>query len=71
MYVLSFCLLSCIQSVSINEFLKPPEGQRYYSGGRGRGRDRGGQRGYGGNAASNVRAPAIEDTKQFPTLGGK
>lgn len=58
------------KAVSINEFLKPAEGERYY-GGRGRGRGRGG-RGYsGGNSVDNVEAPAIEDPGQFPSLGGK
>ncbi|XP_022843545.1 RGG repeats nuclear RNA binding protein A-like [Olea europaea var. sylvestris] len=61
------------KSVSINEFLKPPEGDRYYTpGGRGRGRGRGSRGGYnGGGEMSNVKAPAIEDPGQFPTLGGK
>ncbi|KAL7158401.1 hypothetical protein ABFS83_02G140800 [Erythranthe nasuta] len=62
------------KSVSINEFLKPAEGERHYSsGGRGRGRGRGsrGGGGYGGEGNENVRAPAIEDPGQFPTLGGK
>ncbi|KAJ8447264.1 hypothetical protein Cgig2_013041 [Carnegiea gigantea] len=62
------------KSVSINEFLKPAEGERYY-GGRGRG-GRGGRGsrggGYtGGNRNFNVTAPAIEDPGQFPTLGAK
>ncbi|KAE8672221.1 Alpha/beta-Hydrolases superfamily protein [Hibiscus syriacus] len=51
-------------SVSINEFLKPAEGE-YYGHGRGRGGPR------GGNTASNVSASAIEDPGQFPALGGK
>ncbi|KAK4416075.1 RGG repeats nuclear RNA binding protein A [Sesamum alatum] len=63
------------KAVSINEFLKPAEGERYYNpGGRGRGRGRGGSRGGysgGGNETSNVKAPSIEDPGQFPTLGGK
>ncbi|KAH6793852.1 hypothetical protein C2S52_004329 [Perilla frutescens var. hirtella] len=62
------------KSVSINEFLKPAEGERYYNpGGRGRGRGRGPRGGgyAGGNDRSNVQAPAIEDPGQFPTLGGK
>ncbi|KAF4350467.1 hypothetical protein F8388_005077 [Cannabis sativa] len=63
------------KSVSINEFLKPAEGERYFtSGGRGRGRGRGGSRGGGfaGNyQSSNVSAPSIEDPGHFPTLGGK
>ncbi|KAL0289837.1 UNVERIFIED_CONTAM: RGG repeats nuclear RNA binding protein A [Sesamum calycinum] len=61
------------KAVSINEFLKPAEGERYYNpGGRGRGRGRGSRGGYsGGNEVSNVKAPSIEDPGQFPTLGGK
>ncbi|CAK7347750.1 unnamed protein product [Dovyalis caffra] len=60
------------KSVSINEFLKPAEGERYYgSGGRSRGRGRG-ARGFGNrDGMSNVQAPSIEDPGQFPTLGGK
>ncbi|CAL5195277.1 unnamed protein product [Lathyrus oleraceus] len=64
------------KALSINEFLKPAEGEKYYSpggrGGRGRG-GRGGSRGgggYVGNAYSNAPAPSIEDPGQFPTLGG-
>ncbi|KAH7514239.1 hypothetical protein FEM48_Zijuj11G0067600 [Ziziphus jujuba var. spinosa] len=61
-----------LSSVSINEFLKPAEGERYYSsGGRGRGRGRGSRGGFGGYAAGNAAAPSIEDPGQFPTLGGK
>ncbi|KAJ6400265.1 hypothetical protein OIU84_015836 [Salix udensis] len=62
------------KSVSINEFLKPAEGERYYdSGSRSRGRGRGrGARGFGNrDGMSNVPAPSIEDPGQFPTLGGK
>lgn len=64
------------KSVSINEFLKPAEGERFYSpGGRGRGRGRGSRGGFGGSNRSNVGygagAPAIEDQQQFPSLGGK
>lgn len=66
------------KSVSINEFLKPAEGERYYSpGGRGRGRgrgrgDRGGFRGgYSPREAAATPAPAIQDQAQFPSLGGK
>ena len=58
-----------MQSVSINEFLKPADGSDgyYRRGGRGRGRGRGGYGGgYGMNHAS---APSIEDPNQFPTLG--
>lgn len=70
------------KSLSINEFLKPAEGERYYSGGRGRGR--GGSRGGGGGGRFNQgggggggsssyapEAPKIEDPSHFPTLGGK
>ncbi|XP_062175327.1 RGG repeats nuclear RNA binding protein A-like [Alnus glutinosa] len=63
------------KSLSINEFLKPAEGERYYNpGGRGRGRgrgSRGGFGGFGGHASSNVTAPSIQDPSQFPTLGAK
>ncbi|XP_058737536.1 RGG repeats nuclear RNA binding protein A-like [Vicia villosa] len=64
------------KSVSINEFLKPAEGEGYYNqGGRGgRGRSRGTRGGFGGfrgNSTSNVPAPSIEDPGHFPTLGGK
>ncbi|XP_047949432.1 RNA-binding protein FUS-like [Salvia hispanica] len=62
------------KAVSINEFLKPAEGEKYYSpGGRGRGRGRGGRGGgFGGPSDRNTfQAPAIEDPGQFPTLGGK
>lgn len=62
------------KSVSINEFLKPAEGEKFYNtGGRGRGRGRG-SRGYGiggRDGMSNVPAPSIEDPSHFPTLGGK
>ncbi|XP_006654864.1 RGG repeats nuclear RNA binding protein A-like [Oryza brachyantha] len=67
------------KSLSINEFLKPAEGERYYnpSGrGRGRGRGRGEHRGFYGGFNGNggrrhASAPAIEDQAQFPSLGGK
>ncbi|KAJ9171170.1 hypothetical protein P3X46_014568 [Hevea brasiliensis] len=60
------------KSVSINEFLKPAEGERYYSpGGRGRGRGRGARGFSNRDTMSNVAAPSIEDRGQFPTLGGK
>ncbi|GAB4861986.1 hypothetical protein Ancab_037240 [Ancistrocladus abbreviatus] len=64
------------KSVSINEFLKPAEGEKYYSPGgrgRGRGRGRGSRGGYGGiNMATGVAAaPSIEDPGQFPTLSAK
>ncbi|KAE8661844.1 phospholipase A(1) DAD1 [Hibiscus syriacus] len=57
--------------VSINEFLKPAEGERYYGTGRGRGRGRGPRGEHGSNTASNVPAPSIEDPGHFPSLGGK
>lgn len=68
-----------MQSLSINEFLKPAEGERYFThggrSGRGRGRgSRGGGDGGGFNstsAISSAKAPSIEDHGQFPTLGGK
>ncbi|KAK1372314.1 Hyaluronan/mRNA-binding protein [Heracleum sosnowskyi] len=56
------------KALSINEFLKPAEGEKYYGPGRGRGRGRGPRGGYSGN---NVPAPIIEDQHQFPTLGAK
>lgn len=60
---------------SINEFLKPAEGENYYrGGGRGRGGRGGrGRGGFGGNGGNNYSAPApkIEDVGQFPSLGGK
>ncbi|KAA8520433.1 hypothetical protein F0562_014689 [Nyssa sinensis] len=60
------------KSVSINEFLKPAEGERYSPGGRGRGRGRGPRGGFsGGSTVSSVEAPPIEDPGHFPTLGGK
>uniref|UniRef100_A0A0D9V2M7 Hyaluronan/mRNA-binding protein domain-containing protein n=1 Tax=Leersia perrieri TaxID=77586 RepID=A0A0D9V2M7_9ORYZ len=64
------------KSLSINEFLKPAEGERYYSpGGRGRGRGRGrGDRGGfrdGYSSRGPVAAPAIEDQAQFPSLAGR
>ncbi|GAB4858089.1 hypothetical protein Ancab_015991 [Ancistrocladus abbreviatus] len=62
------------KSVSINEFLKPAEGEAYYrSGGRGRGRGGRGPRGgfSEGNSMSHVSAPSIEDPGQFPSLGAK
>lgn len=59
------------KSMSINEFLKPAEGETYYRpGGRGRGRgSRGRGGGYGGGYSNDVRAPSIEDPSQFPSLG--
>ncbi|XP_072978021.1 RGG repeats nuclear RNA binding protein A-like [Typha angustifolia] len=62
------------KSLSINEFLKPAEGERYH-GGRGRGRGRGDRApfrgGFGGGTRGPAAAPSIEDQEQFPTLGGK
>lgn len=61
-----------LQSVSINEFLKPAEGERYFNpSGRGRGRGRGSRGGYGGSTSGIAAAPKIEDPGQFPSLGGK
>ncbi|GJS32611.1 RGG repeats nuclear RNA binding protein A-like protein [Tanacetum coccineum] len=62
------------KSLSINEFLKPAEGEKYYNpGGRGRGRGRGSRGGGygGGNRVNDLAAPAIEDVGQFPSLGVK
>ncbi|KAD1105216.1 hypothetical protein E3N88_43296 [Mikania micrantha] len=63
------------KSLSINEFLKPAEGERHYTPG-GRGRGRGGSRGggrfnQGGGSSYVPEAPKIEDPGHFPTLGGK
>lgn len=60
------------KAVSINEFLKPAQGENYYRGGGRGGRGRGGRvssGGYGSNRSET--APAIADTAQFPSLGGK
>ncbi|GLJ43334.1 hypothetical protein SUGI_0900160 [Cryptomeria japonica] len=63
--------------MSINEFLKPAEGERYHGGGRGRGRGRGSRGGFtggfggGDNDSLQLKAPSIEDPRHFPTLGGK
>ncbi|CAH1453836.1 unnamed protein product [Lactuca virosa] len=63
------------KSVSIEEFLKPAEGERVNGrGGRGRGGGgRGGFRGgyVGGARMNNVVAPSIEDVAQFPSLSVK
>ncbi|KAH0450964.1 hypothetical protein IEQ34_021656 [Dendrobium chrysotoxum] len=64
------------KAMSINEFLKPADGDRYYSpSGRGRGRgrgDRGSFRGgYAGAGPASPNAPSIADQGQFPTLGAK
>ncbi|KAL6851646.1 hypothetical protein ACP4OV_020210 [Aristida adscensionis] len=62
------------KSVSINEFLKPAEGERFY-GGRGRGRGRGDRGGFRGGYNEGYHrappAPAIQDQSEFPTLVGK
>lgn len=59
------------KSLNINEFLKPAERER--SGGRGRGRGGRGPRGgfNGGSYTAPVRAPAIDDDGQFPSLRAK
>ncbi|CAI9765141.1 unnamed protein product [Fraxinus pennsylvanica] len=58
------------KSVSINEFLKPTKGERYYStSDHGRDRGRGSRGGYSGGGEN--KAPFIEDPGQFPTLGSK
>ncbi|GAB2274212.1 hypothetical protein Dimus_008979 [Dionaea muscipula] len=59
--------------VSINEFLKPGEGEAHYRPGRGRGRGgaRGGFGGGYGYASNSSSAPSIEDPGQFPSLGAK
>ncbi|KAF1002532.1 RGG repeats nuclear RNA binding protein A-like [Apium graveolens] len=62
------------KSLSINEFLKPAEGEKYYNpGGRGRGRGRGSRGGFGGGSGVSgyAEAPAIGDPSEFPTLGAK
>ncbi|KAK9102177.1 hypothetical protein Sjap_019431 [Stephania japonica] len=60
------------KSVSINEFLKPADGERYFSprGRRGRGRgDHLNPRGnFGGRSMSLTAAPAIESPGEFPPL---
>ncbi|KAK4740802.1 hypothetical protein SAY87_024390 [Trapa incisa] len=65
------------KSVSINEFLKPAEGDRNYTpGGRGRGRGRGPRPGgyngsHGGRSYNNPMTPSIGDLEQFPSLSVK
>ncbi|EPS72575.1 hypothetical protein M569_02184 [Genlisea aurea] len=55
------------KSVSINEFLKAGEGEKYYNNpSRGRGRGRGSR---GGGNVGGVQAPSIEDPGEFPSLG--
>ncbi|KAL1814325.1 hypothetical protein DCAR_0518461 [Daucus carota subsp. sativus] len=56
------------KAVSISEFLKPAGGNYYGPGRGGRGHGRGPRGGHSGN---NVRAPAIDDQAEFPTLGSK
>ena len=67
-----------LQAVNINEFWKPGEGENYYRGGGrgGRGRGRGGRDGEGASGGGfdgyrSEAAPAVGDTAQFPSLGGK
>ncbi|KAJ4797325.1 Hyaluronan / mRNA binding family [Rhynchospora pubera] len=63
------------KSLSINEFLKPADGENFYGrsrgrgGGRGRG-DRGNFRDNGGRNRGPAAAPSIADQNQFPSLGG-
>ncbi|KAM7274837.1 hypothetical protein ACFE04_016703 [Oxalis oulophora] len=62
------------KSVSINEFLKPAKGERYFPpGGRGRGAGRGGRGGYGGgdHQAVDNKSPFVAVPEHFPTLGSK
>eukprot|EP00250_Pteridium_aquilinum_P020981 c2499_g1_i1 orf=272-1567(+) len=71
------------KNVSINEFLKPAEGEEHYympagrrgrgRGGRGRGLGEGYRGGFGGSYSTGQQssAPRIEDPGQFPTLGAK
>nr|CAD1824179.1 unnamed protein product [Ananas comosus var. bracteatus] len=61
------------KSLSINEFLKPAEGERYYSAG---GVVAAGAVGHSeavlvGEHERPNRRPSIEDQEQFPTLSGK
>ncbi|KAK4365842.1 hypothetical protein RND71_013722 [Anisodus tanguticus] len=57
---------------SINEFLKPADGESYYrQGGHPRGRGRGGLIGNNSVATPFVKAPSIEDVGQFPSLSAK
>ncbi|KAK9141906.1 hypothetical protein Syun_011306 [Stephania yunnanensis] len=59
-------------SVSINEFLKPADGERYFSPrgrrGRGRGDHVNPQGNFGGRSMSSTAAPAIESAGEFPPL---
>ncbi|CDY33522.1 BnaA06g35510D [Brassica napus] len=65
------------KSLSINEFLKPADGERYNNprggyrgrGGRGGRRDGRGQRDGGNQRHGGAPAPAIGDSAQFPSLG--
>ncbi|PRQ18337.1 putative hyaluronan/mRNA-binding protein [Rosa chinensis] len=65
------------KSVSINEFLKPAEGedQMFYGGrnrsGGGHGSRGGHSGGEHGGYLSNVQAPSITDSGHFPSVGGK
>ena len=72
--VTKLCFSYCVSppSVSINEFLKPAEGERYYRpGGTGRGRGRRSRGGYGGNYEVNVPAPIDRRSWTLPILGWK
>lgn len=76
--VLDTFSLIFLQSMSINEFLKPAEGELHVAGrGRGgRGRGRGGRGEFRGEFLGRRRqveadpAPSFEDPNQFPVLGG-
>ncbi|GAA0146266.1 RNA metabolism protein [Lithospermum erythrorhizon] len=60
------------KSLSITEFLKPAEGEKFYPSGRGRGRGPNLRRGYGEDRVTRyMDVPSIEDPGQFPTLAGK
>ncbi|KAL6495343.1 hypothetical protein OROGR_029906 [Orobanche gracilis] len=59
------------KSLSINEFLKPTEAERFYGRGRDRGRDSRGYSGRDSGTKDTRGAPPIGDPGQFPTLGGK
>ncbi|KAG9139444.1 hypothetical protein Leryth_020687 [Lithospermum erythrorhizon] len=61
-----------IQSLSITEFLKPAEGEKFYPSRHGRGGGPNLGRGYGKDRVTRyVDVPSIEDPGQFPTLAGK
>ncbi|KAK2989705.1 hypothetical protein RJ640_012926 [Escallonia rubra] len=71
------------KSLSINEFLKPADGEKY-NGPRGQGRGRNPRGAYGGGSGANRangggnrgsymtdELPSIKDDSHFPSLGGK